>query len=187
MRKIPTMFVRDWDGDPRYVLDTIEPGCEWVLEGLGTPTRKWDGTCVMLDVAGDWWARREVKPGKTPPTRYQVIEHDPETGKTAGWEPLTQSPFAKIHAEALATHGSDPAPGTYELVGPKINQNPDRFAGHLLLAHGWTPFSERLDLNTAPRDYSGLATWLADRPYEGIVWHHEDGRMAKIKRKDFRR
>lgn len=58
MQKIPTMFVRDPD-NMRYVIDEVTPGCEWVLAGEGTPTRKYDGTCVMFDGA-EWWARREV-------------------------------------------------------------------------------------------------------------------------------
>jgi hypothetical protein len=27
--------------------------------------------------------------------------------------------------------------------------------------------------------------YLRDKPIEGIVWHHEDGRMVKIKKADF--
>ena len=54
MRKIPTLFVRDWDGDRRYVLDEVAPGCEWVTKGDGIATRKYDGTCVMFD--GSAWS-----------------------------------------------------------------------------------------------------------------------------------
>jgi hypothetical protein len=32
-----------------------------------------------------------------------------------------------------------------------------------------------------------LAKYLAEFEGEGIVWHHPDGRMAKLKRKDFPR
>ena len=50
MRKIPTLYVRDWDGDRRYVLPQVTPGCEWVVvNGEGVATRKFDGTCVMYD------------------------------------------------------------------------------------------------------------------------------------------
>lgn len=40
-------------------------------------------------------------------------------------------------------------------------------------------------LPDAPRDYDGLKEFLADRCIEGIVWHHPDGRMVKIKARDF--
>ena len=40
-------------------------------------------------------------------------------------------------------------------------------------------------LEDAPRDFDGLKAYLEHRKIEGIVWHHLDGRMVKIKRKDF--
>lgn len=184
MRKIPTVFVRDWDGNPKYVTREPNPECAWVFAAEGIPTVKWDGTCVMLDDAGKWWTRREVKPGKTDPPNFVLIEEDPETAKRMGWEPVEQSSFAKYHAEALRTPH---LPGTYELLGPKINGNPDGFEAHILMEHGWAPLIIREDVKTAPRDYDALATWLHARPYEGIVWHHEDGRMAKLKKRDFPR
>lgn len=187
MRKIPTLFARDWDGDRRYVLPQVTPGCEWVTKGEGTPTRKYDGTCVMFDGSA-WWARREVREGKPEPDGFVALEHDDETGKTAGWEPVGQSGFARLHAQAvteqehaLSRHIPRWIPGTYELIGPKVNGNPERRTGHVLVRH------EDADvLADAPRDFEGLAAWLHARPYEGIVWHHPDGRMAKIKKRDFR-
>jgi hypothetical protein len=53
----------------------------------------------------------------------------------------------------------------------------------VLIRHG---AAQRLD--DAPRDFAGLAEWLHAHRYEGIVWHHPDGeRMAKIKKRDFRK
>ena len=183
MQKIPTLFVRNPD-DRAHVLPDITPGCEWVITGEGRPTRKWDGTCTMLDTDGQWWARREVKPGKNIPSGYVIAEHDEATGKLVGWEPMTQSSFVKFHTEALTNSGVT-TPGTYELLGPKINGNPDDFDAHILMPHGWARLSERLDIEAAPRDYNGLRVWLPTRPYEGIVFHHPDGRMVKIKARDF--
>jgi len=186
MRKIPTLFERDWDGDRRYVLDKVTPGCQWVIEGQGVPTRKYDGTCVMFD--GDqWWARREVKKDKLPPPGFSEIGHDDETGKTVGWEPMEQSAFARWHAEAVAEaadqNGPGPwPPGTYELIGPKVNGNPEGFEAHFLLLHAFAD-----QLTDAPRDFTSLAAWLHAHPYEGIVWHDgPGGAMAKLKKRDFR-
>jgi hypothetical protein len=36
-----------------------------------------------------------------------------------------------------------------------------------------------------PRDFDGLRDWLSLVNIEGLVWHHPDGRMAKIKLRDF--
>ncbi|PZG33713.1 hypothetical protein C1I98_28560 [Spongiactinospora gelatinilytica] len=184
MRKIPTMFLRDWD-NPRHITREPNPDCAWVFDGEGIVTVKWDGTCMMLDDDGQWWARREVRPGKAHPPNFLLIEEDEKTGKAYGWEPIEQSSFAKCHAEAIAVSGHEFAPGTYELVGPKVNGNPDKFAGHVLMRHGWAPLSLREDAKSAPRDYDGLAVWLGERHIEGLVWHHPDGHMAKIKRRDF--
>lgn len=186
MRKIPTLFRRDLD-DMRRVLPEVHPDCQWVLEGEGTPTRKYDGTCMLL--ADGWWARREVKPGKQPPSDFVVVETDPVTGKMVGWEPVEQSPFAKYHAEALLSAPAfrvvaDFQPGTYELCGPKINGNPEHFPGHRLIRHADAEIfnlPQELDYERCRRAVLDLGEY----GHEGIVWHHPDGRMAKIKRRDF--
>lgn len=184
MRKIPTLFVRDPD-DLRRVLPEATPGCEWVLAGEGVPTRKYDGTCVMLDASGEWWARREVKPGKAAPDRFVQVDHDPVTGKSVGWEPISQSAFAKFHAEAVADVSAVFEPGTYELIGPKINGNPEGEGHHRLRPHA---SAQRLEV--AERSFDGIReavlTLRAVDGAEGVVFHHPDGRMAKIKARDFR-
>lgn len=177
MKKIPTLFVRDPD-DRSHVTPEVTPGCEWVLAGEGVATRKYDGTCVMFD-GSCWWARREVKPGKTAPPNFEPISTDPNTGKTMGWEPIEQSGFAKSHAEALTKLWAG-ATGTYELCGPKINGNPENYPQHMLVLH---ETASRLD--AVPLDYDGLSDYLSGFRGEGIVWHHPDGRMVKLKRKDF--
>jgi hypothetical protein len=179
MNKIPTLFRRDPD-DRKRVLPEANPACQWVLDGEGTPTRKYDGTCVLLDEDGTWWARREVRPGRVRPPGYRPVTTDEVTGKTMGWEPIAQSAYAKYHAEALEAAPERRSPGTYELIGPKINGNPETVRGHELVAHA---DAEKLDV---PRDLAGLRAWLLANPhYEGIVWHHPDGRRAKLKHRDF--
>jgi hypothetical protein len=178
MNKIPTLFRRDPE-DRKRVLPEANPECLWVLDGEGTSTRKYDGTCVLLDEDGTWWARREVRPGRTRPPGYRAVVTDEVTGKTQGWEPIAQSAYAKCHVEAVAA-GGPCRPGTYELIGPKINGNPEGVPGHELVAH---EDAERFDV---PRDLDGLRSWLLAHPqYEGIVWHHPDGRRAKLKYRDF--
>ena len=182
MKKIPTLFERDPD-DRKHVLPIVTPGCEWVMEGEGVATRKYDGTCVGVGVIESQgpkaiYARREVKAGKTPPENFQMTEYDETTGKTVGWEPFQQSSFARYIEEALTL--GYPEPGTYELVGPKVNGNPEKYERHVLVRHGAT------ELPAAPRgSFEELRDYLLANEYEGIVWHHPDGRMAKLKRRDF--
>jgi len=40
-------------------------------------------------------------------------------------------------------------------------------------------------LADAPRTFDAVREYLRSRDIEGIVWHHADGRMVKIKGKDF--
>lgn len=198
MQKIPTLFQRDPE-DRAHVLPEVNPECQWVIDGEGTATRKYDGTCVQLDANGRWWARREVKPGKAMPSNYMPVTTDPVTHKVMGWEPIEQSAFVKFHAEAIADaedadypEGFSPGrwePGTYELIGPKINGNPERYETHALIAHA------KAEISLDDRDHD-LRTYEAIRElvlglggqngWEGLVYHHPDGRMAKIKRRDFK-
>lgn len=185
MKKIPTLYVRD-EADRKYVTEQVNPGCEWALAGEGVPTRKYDGTCVMLNEWG-WWARREVKPGKGEPAGFVPVERDETTGKTVGWEPAEQSSFAKYLEEAVACCGpAEGIVGTFELIGPKVNGNPEHAEGHMLVEH-----AVALQVDVPELTFDGIRKTvlaLADADgCEGIVWHHPDGRMVKIKARDFRR
>lgn len=182
VRKIPTLFRRNPDDRAHVLLGEVTPGCEWVVAGAGVPTRKVDGTCVMFDGSA-WWARREIKPGRTAPPGFVEAEHDPTTGKTVGWEPIESSPFVRFWREALASR-TDLAPGTFELVGPKINGNPEGRPGHELISHvEGTAIPPALAVDTPER---AIAT-ARQEGWEGIVWHHPDGRMAKLKVRDLPR
>ncbi len=178
MQKIISLYQRNYDGD-RLVRDEIVPGAEWVLAGEGEATRKYDGTCCMIE-GGKLWKRYDLKPGKTPPAEFQPAqEEDTTTGKRPGWVPVGGGPEDAYHREAI-----EAAPalldGTYELLGPKVQGNPERSDVHYLLAH-WSAEV----LADCPRNFDGIRAYLEAHNIEGIVWHHPDGRMVKIKGKDF--
>lgn len=182
MQKIISLFQRNYDGD-RLVRDEVVPGAEWVIAGEGVPTRKWDGTSVLIQ--GDaMFKRYEVKPGKTPPPLFVPAGPvDPETGKQTGWVPVGDGPEDRWHREALANDDASPIDyedGTYELVGPKVQGNPDRVAWHRLTKHGATVLTAKI-----PLTFDGIREYLTNVDIEGIVWHHDDGRMVKIKARDF--
>lgn len=176
MKKIPTLFLRDPATNYKRLTRVVHPDCAWVPRGEGQATRKFDGACAMVR-DGALYKRREVKAGKTPPPWFELIETDDAAGKSVGWVPVVGSdPNDRWFAEAYGPGLDD---GTYELVGPKVQGNPEGYEQHTLVRHGSEPLSD------APTDFDGLAEYLKDTPYEGVVWHHPDGRMAKIKRKDF--
>lgn len=176
MKKIISLFQRNYDGD-RLVRDEVVPGAEWVIQGEGRATAKLDGTCCMIR-SGVLYKRYDAKKGKTPPAGFEPAqEPDPVTGHWPGWLPVGGGPDDQWHREAFEDEVF--GDGTYELCGPKIQGNPLGLIGHVLFLHG------AKDLEGAPRDFDGLREYLKDFAWEGIVWHHSDGRMVKIKRKDF--
>lgn len=174
MKKIPTMFVRD--EKTRQVINQITPGCEWVQSGEGIATRKWDGTCCLFK-AGVLFKRYNASKSKVIPGDF--IPAEGADNHWLGWRPVGDGPEDRWHILALSiTPDSERTDGTAELVGPNINQNPDHFQEHCFRRHG------DIVLENVPRDFEGLKKYL-DQDIEGIVFHHPDGRMAKIKGKDF--
>lgn len=185
MRKIPSVFVRDFVNDPRFVLNEVTPGCEWVLVGEGRPTLKRDGTAVMVR-DGNLYKRYDAKNGKAPPFGFEPCQDpDPKTGHWPGWLLVGTGPedqwFRFAWEEASGAILSD---GTYELCGPKFQTNPEKTERHVFFRHGVEVLDDyRLVL--APLTFSGIKDFLREREIEGIVFHHPDGCMAKIKRSDF--
>lgn len=177
MEKIISLFQRNYDGD-RLVRDEVVPGAEWAYaDGGGIATVKHDGTCCLIE-NGFLFRRYEVKKGKTPPDGFTpACDVDPVTGKQQGWIRIGDGPQDQYHREAWDAlhHRKD---GTYELCGPKIQGNPEHLSSHSLTLHG----SEEID---APRTFLGLKSWFSGLDIEGVVWHHPDGRMVKIKGRDF--
>lgn len=179
MKKIPTMFERDWDGDRSRVIDKPHPDCAWVFAGEGVATRKYDGTsCLIRD--GKLYKRREIKQGAFVPPDFEQVAYDDDTGKTVGWVPVGDGPDDRWHREAFA-EAQGYGDGTYELLGPKVQGNVEQRSQHVLQPH-----SMARTYPDAPRDFGGLAAFFeAHSDIEGLVFHHPDGRMAKIKLRDF--
>lgn len=178
MQKITSLFQRNYETD-RLVRDELVPGAEWVTAGEGVATRKWDGTSCLVR-SGQLFKRYDAKKGRMPPPDFEAAQKpDPVTGHHPGWVPVDDSPNDAYHREAWAAGATLPD-GTYELIGPKVQGNPEQLGAHRLIRHGGEVLSD------APRDFNGLKAYLEARPdMEGVVWHHPDGRMVKIKRKDF--
>jgi hypothetical protein len=191
MQKIISLFQRNYDGD-RLVRNEVVPGAEWVIAGEGIATRKFDGTCCMVR-GGELFKRYDAKKGKTPPEGFEPTQEapDPNTGHWPGWLKVSDSPEDRWLREALEntfTRDSNgnviavPGEGTYEAIGPKIGSrppNPEKLDKHILIYHGVEKLPD------APREYEAIKEYLRERDIEGIVWHHPDGRMVKIKKKDF--
>ncbi|QWF16004.1 DUF5565 family protein [Lysobacter capsici] len=206
MKKIPTVFVMDYEKDA--LTPHVRPGLEWVIRGEGTATVKFDGSaCRWHD--GRLWKRYDRKLDKqaqrrhdrgedlrplldgasrdslfkTPPPGFEPCEDapDPVTFHWPGWVPVSaDQPEDRWHNEALKHLDEPLIEGcSYELVGPSVAKNPYALARHTLWRHG----RETVDL--PDRSFEALGHFLASREIEGLVFHHPDGRMAKLRRKDY--
>jgi hypothetical protein len=179
MKKIISLFQRNYESD-KLVRDEIVPGAEWVVAGEGVATRKFDGTCCMVR-GGKLFKRYEAKRGGRLPAGFEPAqeEADPITGHWPGWLPVSDGPEDTYHHEAWWNRLTVPDEGTYELCGPRAQNNPEGFDCHALVKHG-----EEV-LHDCPRTFDALREYLSDGAIEGVVWYHPDGRMVKIKGKDF--
>lgn len=173
-----------------------------MLAGQGIATEKWDGTACLV-AHGRLYRRMRVKAGKEAPRGWfhwsaadrlcevagemEVVgAPGPESGH--GWCPVLDVPADAYHREAVQFAGPELLPaGTYELVGPRIQGNPYWLPRHELWRHGVVQLEGAIGQPPTTEEglFDHLRLFLELRPIEGIVWHHPDGRMAKIKRRDF--
>ena len=122
MRKIISLFKRDYEGD-RKVYNDIVPGAEWVLAGEGVATVKYDGTCCMVrngklfkrydrKLSKSANRRKKKDPDFVPsiehfkpaPDGWEAAEPEPnkDTGHWPGWMPVGDGPEDEYHREAFA-------------------------------------------------------------------------------------
>jgi len=178
MQKIISVFQRNYDTD-RLIRNEVVPGAEWVLAGEGIATRKYDGSCCMVK-DGNLFKRFDAKRGKQPPAGFiPAQDPDPATGHWPGWMQVGEGPEDRWFREAWKNLGGVPLDGTYEAIGPHFQGNPERSGHDSLIRHGIT------EIVDCPRDYEGIREYLERADVEGVVFHHPDGRMAKVKKKDY--
>lgn len=183
MKKIPTIYKRD-PKNPKLVTDERNPECDWVFNGEGRPTRKWDGTAVLIQ-NGQMYKRRDLRKGMQKPDDFiPADEPDSVTGHWPGWTPVSQTdPGDKWHREACNGIFEN---GTYELLYPRYQGrdsshiNPENVSRPILVKHG----IPELNFSKEPT-HDNLKMFFTLHQIEGIAWYHEDGRMAKIKARDF--
>jgi hypothetical protein len=184
MEKIPTLFERD---DRFRVIDRPRAECAWVFEGEGVGTEKLDGTNIRLTVRSERLVRVEKRRNPSKLQKKQGIVDGWYVDAADGAEDKWIMEAARNTDVSGWPDGEHPC----EALGPRIQGNP---LG--LDEHRCVPFNLQVPAyENVPRSYDGLCEFLAalDSRFapgslaEGIVFHHPDGRRAKIKRKDFPR
>ncbi len=204
MKKISTVFVIDRNNN-LATSETVK-GNEWVVNGEGIATVKFDGSsCLIKDgKLFKRWNRKLTKKAMKKKnfsakngldfipdeSMFRAVPEgaikcnetfDPKTLHFPHWVPVGEDPADKLHIEAfeaLKANGNI-SDGTFEICGPKIRCNPHNFDSHVLLKHG------DVVVDVEDRSFEGIHTFLESFVGEGLVFHHPDGRMAKIRMKDF--
>lgn len=198
MKKIPTLFKREFEG--HHVVRTlpiVTEGMEWVLDGDGIATVKWDGACCMI-CDGKFFKRydanvkkdRKVPDGAIP----RQDKPDPVTGHFPCWMEIdltNPKPEDKWFIKAYHTYLnnictfeemryviSPKSPVTYEAIGRHFNGNPYDLSIDTLIPHGKCEIS-------VPRTFSGIKEFLHQHLIEGIVFWKDGIPQCKIKRTDF--
>jgi hypothetical protein len=180
VNKIPTLFVRD-PQDMSRVTREVTSGCEWVLDGVGWATRKYDGTNVRVTVRDGAFVKLEKRRNPTREEKAAGAEPGYVDAEPSG--PDDKHIFAAVNATDFTgwPDGSWPC----EALGPKIQGGAEGVEPMLVQFSlpGWAMESAIPD--GGPRTFDELKGVLSETDWEGIVWHHPDGRMAKLKCRDF--
>ena len=128
-----------------------------------------------------------MQKGKTPPLNaIPCCEPDEVTGHHPHWVKCDRN----LKADRYFFEAYDSMQpwklkdGTYELVGIKVNGNPEKIHGHTLIKHGSISFTNGEKVYIL-KSAENLKMFLSKKDIEGIVFHHPDGRMCKIRKKDF--
>jgi len=184
MKKISTLYKKD-PNDLGRIINEINPENTWVFTDEGVKaTRKFDGTaCAIID--GQLYKRYDVKKGKQVP-KYAIPCQEPDaiTGHWPHWILCDwDNPADKFHMEGFTNLINDGLKddGTYELLGPKVQGNPEGLKDHRLFRHGFID----LEIGFKDYDFRMFERYLQYTPIEGIVFHHPDGRMCKLRKSDF--
>jgi hypothetical protein len=178
MIKITTLFKKDPTNLAR-VINEINPENEWVFKGEGIATRKFDGTAAAI-INGEVYKRYDVKKGRqVPEGAIPCQEPDAITGHWPHWVKCDRdNKEDKYFFEGLDNLDTL-EDSTYELCGPKVQGNPEGLSQHTLVKHGAE------EINLLPLTFDGLKEFFTYKDIEGIVFHHPDGRMCKIRKSDF--
>jgi len=186
MKKIPTLFEREFKGHKVVkVLPKVHPGMEWVLEGEGIATVKYDGSCCAV-IDGEYYKRYDCKKGKIPPEGFiPCCKPDTITGHWPGWVKVDEkNPADKWFVTAyemtvmLENYGMKLSDGTYEAVGRCFQNNPYNFTSNKLIKHG-------KNIIEVERTFEGIKKYLSEHRIEGLVFWKDGVPQCKIKRSDF--
>ncbi|MFK8104105.1 MAG: DUF5565 family protein [Saprospiraceae bacterium] len=186
MKKIMTIFDRNWDTD-RKVNAKLIVDFDF---SAAIATEKLDGMNIRLTIRQAAVVRVEKRRN---PSKIQKAK-----GITEPWyvdADLDNSQDKWIFDAVKNTDFSEVKDGEWsaEAIGENIQGNPLNLDKNIVFIFSLPELKDKITLSNVPTEFNALKEYLAtqksvigqDTLIEGIVWHHPDGRMVKIKRKDF--
>lgn len=190
MKKIPTLFKRQFENHKVVgITHEVMEGMEWVLDGEGVATVKWDGSaCAIID--GELYKRYDAKKGKSIPNGAIKCQDEPDsiTGHMPCWVKCDRNnPADKWFWAAYDTtinrfesyFGAFPKmANTYEAIGEHFNSNPYKLDFDYLVPHGIRTVNVK-------RTFESIKKYLTENYIEGIVFWKDGEPKCKIKRSDF--
>ena len=191
--KLDSPFIRKTIKDRYIVTPEINPKYKWVFEDPGVKAvDKLDGTNLCVRIEGNKITRIF--------NRIQEKNIFPPGTTQSKWDGACMEGLARAIRKEWLKGLPD---GDYygELIGEIFNGNPHKMQGHI-----WVPFEylarkchwRSWIKNQYPKDFDSISAWFRDLTSlfnqvmkleeiktEGLVFHHPDGRMAKLRRDMF--
>jgi hypothetical protein len=190
MIKIPTLFYRD-PNNLSLVSQDLNPESHWVLserdEAIATLKR--DGVNVRVVITRTGPHTTCLLEKRRNPTRKQKLEGmRPYYVPTSRQNPEDEHLFAAFDATNYDMPDWPDGAWPCEALGPKIQGGVESPEDYYLYPFSLDPefIRDPISDGYTPADaWHALRMFFGENLIEGIVWHHKDGRMAKIKRRDF--
>jgi len=196
MKKIPTLFDRDWNGN-RKVIAQLDPRLEGkeIDWSQAICTEKFNGTNVAFTIENNqvinYWKRKnpskEEKKLNIEPSYIEVDFEDPNTKYIT--KAITEYMWKDFHKMYPIPNGLYSA----ELIGPKIQGNPYNLNFYYFIFFSIPDFIKNYTFDMQSPNYLLLRNTLPllkshlnpNVSIEGLVWHFPDKSMIKIKTEDF--
>lgn len=89
---------------------------------------------LILEDDGTWLVRQSVGYHSKMPKNARNRHFDPTTGFTHIWLPVMSTSWKRLFLAAVNPKAKYD-PGTYELRGPRVNENPDKIRYHIITKH----------------------------------------------------
>lgn len=184
MKKIQTIFDRNWEGDKTVIDKPIESPPDL---SFARATEKLDGMNVRVTIRSGISVRLEKRRNPDKVQKQKGIS-EPWYKDADEYDQGDKWLFDALKNTALAELPDGEWSG--EALGPNIQGNPLNLETNRIV---FFSLNQAPVFENVPTTWNALKEWLPaqkskygnDCGIEGIVWHCADGSMFKIKTKDF--